>query len=180
MWYKYRVGRRRLGEGCHTLPRPLFFGLRFCLLRQFHRKRASVFKKWYNEVYYTPWSLLVILKRSCSKLRCFKVFELKSFAYKIRRTVQPRISFEDHPLRDFSKWSSSWWWWVESWSECLRPVVYSSLTGCTSCIVKSLSTRSSFISSPLCADGKIFGKLVTADRNLKASREGSKWSNHGT
>ena len=38
---------------------------------------------------------------------------------------------------------------VESRSECLRPVVYSSLIRCTSCIVKSFRSRSSFISSPL-------------------------------
>ena len=31
--------------------------------------------------------------------------------------------------------------------ECLRPVVYSSLIGCASCIIKSFRSRRSFISS---------------------------------
>ena len=30
-------------------------------------------KLWWNAVYYTAWSLLVILKHSCIKLRCIKV-----------------------------------------------------------------------------------------------------------
>ena len=38
---------------------------------------------------------------------------------------------------------------VESRSECLRPVVYSSRTGFTSCIVIFFRSRRSFVSSPL-------------------------------
>jgi len=37
----------------------------------------------------------------------------------------------------------------EHTGECLRPVVYSSLIGFTSCIVKSVRSRRSFISSHL-------------------------------
>jgi len=41
------------------------------------------FQKWRNEDYPTSWSLQVILKRSCSKLHCIKVFKLKLFIVKV-------------------------------------------------------------------------------------------------
>ena len=49
-----------------------------------------------HEVYYTPSSLLVTLKYSCSKLHCQKFFKLKSSSYKIDAACSyllPRSAF---------------------------------------------------------------------------------------
>ena len=48
-----------------------------------YREWVSIWILWCNEIYYTAWFLLVILKHSCSKLHCIEVFELKLFLYEI-------------------------------------------------------------------------------------------------
>ena len=48
-----------------------------------YRKRVSIENLSGNEVYYTAWSLLVILKHLCSKIHYQKRFKLKPFFFKI-------------------------------------------------------------------------------------------------
>jgi len=77
-----------------------------------------------NEVYYTAWSLLVMLKNSCSKLRCQKVLNWKAFRTRSRLSgVFPqeppnvRSTFAKHPSKQFQKSALSLWgdlgrrWW---------------------------------------------------------------------
>ena len=52
----------------------------------FYMKWVSIQKISGNEVYYTAWSLLVILIKSCCKLDCKKSFTLKHISYQIGAT----------------------------------------------------------------------------------------------
>ena len=56
-------------------------------------------KLWCNEVYYTAWSLLVMLKHSWNRLPCIKVFEFKPFFYK---TVVHKV----FPCHHLSAWTT--------------------------------------------------------------------------
>ena len=53
-----------------------------------------------NEVYYTAYSLLVILKNFCSTLHCQKVFDLIPFSYKIWGARLKGNADRDHAAED--------------------------------------------------------------------------------